>query len=468
MDESIRVLYVESDPQFRELTADSLTNANDAIDVRSRAHPDDAVPAIRDRDVDCVITDYEFDGATGLDLLDVAREESPNLPVILFTGTGSEEVASRAISAGITDYFQKTGRQKQYALLANRVENAVESSRRERERRRNQRQFEAIFEDPKLLVGLLETDGTVRDVNRTATKYVPASREDVVGEPFWETPWWTDELREEVKGWVEAAASGQYVGYETTHPNPGGREITVEGNFRPVTDGEGDVTAIVVSARDVTERRARERELKRQYERLDDFASFVSHDFQSPISTARGRLELARETGADEHVERAVDAVERIDRLRTDLAETLRSGEIVSDPTDVATEDVLADAWVAVDPPAAASVSVRESPELRADRDGLQRLLENFVRNSIEHGPADVEILVGSLDNGFYYEDSGPGIGPEHRDRVFSPGFSTKREENGTGMGLAGVRQIVLAHRWTLDIEDAQTLSGVRFEIHTE
>ncbi|WP_156105806.1 PAS domain-containing protein [Halobellus rufus] len=467
MDDPIRVLHVESDPQFRALTADSLTAVSDVIDVSSHPSPDGALSAIRDRDVDCLLTDYEFEGATGLELLEDVREEWPNLPVILFTGTGSEAVASRAISAGVTDYFQKTGRQKQYALLANRVEDAVESGRRERERRRNQRQFEAIFDDPNLLVGLLDPDGTVRDVNRTAAEYVPVDREEATGRTFWETAWWPETLRDDVREWVAAAAAGEYVDYEATHPNPGGRPITAEGSFRPVTDRNGTVTAIVVSARDVTESRRRERELQRQYERLDDFASFVSHDFQTPISTARGRLELARETDADEHLDRAIDAVERIDRLRSDLAETLRSGDIVSERTDVAIEDVVGDAWEAVDPPAAASVSVRESTALRADREALQRLLENFVRNSIEHGDADVNVLVGATDDGFYYEDSGPGIDPELREDVFTPGFSTKTRSDGTGMGLAGVHQIVLAHRWDIDVCDARTLSGARFEVQT-
>ncbi|WP_144900771.1 hybrid sensor histidine kinase/response regulator [Halobellus captivus] len=492
MDGPIRVLHVESDPQFRDLTVDSLQNATDSITVTALPHPDDAVRTLRERDVDCVVTDYEFTGTkgdeftgtkgdeftgtpgdelggtTGLDLLDAVHDVDPNIPVILFTGTGSEAVASRAISAGITDYFQKTGEQKQYALLANRIENAVESRSRERERRRSRRRFEAIFDDPNLLVGLLDTDGTLVDVNQTAIEYVRVSRDDVVGEDFCDTPWWADERRDDVREWVDAAAAGEYVEYESTHPNPRGRPITAEGYFRPVTDTEGTVTSIVVSARDVSERRAHERELERQYERLDDFANFVSHDFQTPISTAQGRLELARTTGDDEHIERALDAVERIDDLRSDLAETLRSGEIVSEPTEVPIADVFADAWSAVDPPEEASFSIREPLRVTADRDGLQRVFENFVRNSIEHGSTDVDVLVGPTDEGFAYEDSGPGVAPDVRERAFHPGFSTKRDDSGTGMGLASVHQIVLAHRWKIDVGDARTLGGARFEIHTE
>lgn len=86
-------------------------------------------------------------------------------------------------------------------------------------------------------------------------------------------------------------------------------------------------------------------------------------------------------------------------------------------------------------------------------------------RKPVEHGSDDVTIRVGRFDAGIYYEDGGPGIGPEHREQVFTPGFSTKSGDEGIGMGMASVRQIVLAHGWEIRIEDAEVLNGVRFEI---
>jgi PAS domain S-box-containing protein len=70
----------------------------------------------------------------GLEFLQIVREKYPDLPFILFTGQGSEEIASEAIAAGVTDYMQKGGGSDQYEVLSNRVQNAVE-------RYRTQQQF---------------------------------------------------------------------------------------------------------------------------------------------------------------------------------------------------------------------------------------------------------------------------------------------------------------------------------------
>ena len=57
--------------------------------------------------IDCIVSDYEMPGMDGLVFFDAVRAEHPNLPFILFTGQGSEELASTAISAGITDYMRE-------------------------------------------------------------------------------------------------------------------------------------------------------------------------------------------------------------------------------------------------------------------------------------------------------------------------------------------------------------------------
>ncbi|WP_226482579.1 PAS domain S-box protein [Natrinema amylolyticum] len=143
------------------------------------------------------------------------------------------------------------------------VRDIADRKERERALERTERRFEAIFEDPNILVGLLEPDGTVLDINGTAMEYVDADLEAVTGEPFWKTPWWGegDEVRADVERWVDRAADGEYVEFEADLTRPDGERYTLEGAFRPVTNDAGDVVSVIVSDRDVTERKERERQL---------------------------------------------------------------------------------------------------------------------------------------------------------------------------------------------------------------
>lgn len=135
---------------------------------------------------------------------------------------------------------------------------------REQDLRESERRLEALFNDPNILVGLLTPEGGVRDVNETAMEYVDASREELVGEPFWETPWFRGdpEVQNEVRDWVSRAAAGEYVEFEADLTTAVGEPLIVHGVFRPVTDEDGTVTSLLVSDRDITEQREYERELE--------------------------------------------------------------------------------------------------------------------------------------------------------------------------------------------------------------
>ena len=147
-----------------------------------------------------------------------------------------------------------------------------------RELERSERQFRAVFDDPTMLVGLLDPDGTLRQINETAFAYVDADRGSVVDAPFPETPWWADTPGKDVREWIDRAAAGEYVEYEAYLDGPDGRRRWVNGTFRPVTD-DGDVVSIVVSARGITERVEREQELERYKQFTDDLLDAVDDVF---------------------------------------------------------------------------------------------------------------------------------------------------------------------------------------------
>jgi DNA-binding NtrC family response regulator len=129
--QQIRVLHVDDDPEVTELTAAFLQREDERISVETATSADEGLQLLSESEIDCIVSDYEMPRKSGIEFLDSVTEDYPNLPFILYTGKGSEEVASEAISAGVTDYLQKESGTDDYALLSNRIIHAVESQQRE-------------------------------------------------------------------------------------------------------------------------------------------------------------------------------------------------------------------------------------------------------------------------------------------------------------------------------------------------
>lgn len=213
---------------------------------------------------------------------------------------------------------------------------------------------------------------------------------------------------------------------------------------------------------DVTHRERYRRELERQNERLDHFASVVSHDLRSPLTVASGRIELLRDDADDEHLTAVAGALERMETLIDDLLSLARQGQPVDDPRPVTMSVIAKRAWEMVHA-ADADLVVESDLDLLADPDRLQQLFENLFRNAVEHGDS-TRLRVGSLDDGdgFYVADDGVGIPAGERDDVFAFGYTSAHD--GTGFGLAIVAEIVDAHGWEITVTENQA-GGARFDI---
>jgi PAS domain S-box-containing protein len=225
---------------------------------------------------------------------------------------------------------------------------------------------------------------------------------------------------------------------------------------------DGDVIRIVGIARNMTEQVEREREMHRQNERLEEFAGIISHDLRSPLSVAEGCLELAQETCESDHLPRAVDAINRSQALIDDLLILARQDENVAEVHPIALTDTAQRSWQTVDTKQATlEFTFDAKATIEADQSRFRELFENLYRNAIEHGDNDVTVSVGTMNEGFYVADTGPGIPPSDREDVFKAGYSTS--EDGTGFGLRIVEQIADAHGWKITVTESNQ-GGARFE----
>jgi signal transduction histidine kinase len=307
------------------------------------------------------------------------------------------------------------------------------------------------FED--LHVGVIVVEnGTVVLCNEAAGEYLDMNREEVLGRPVEEA---LGGFRDAVTGETPLTVERDGVAYEVTRS----------------TVGVGGYTYLI---QDVTMRQER-LELQRKNERLDQFASVVSHDLRNPLTVILGHL---RHMEVDEDNQPHIDAIEesatRMENMIQDLLVLSRAGTTIEDLEHVSLADVAVESWeTAQTDDAELELTVNESTTVRADRDRLRHIFENLFRNAVDHNNLPLTIRVGLLEAnaetpgdsqqaGFFIEDDGDGIPPDERDTVFDYGYTTSDE--GTGFGLSIVTDVIAAHDWDIRIAESDE-GGARFEI---
>jgi PAS domain S-box-containing protein len=254
-----------------------------------------------------------------------------------------------------------------------------------------------------------------------------------------------------------SAEEGDSVRLEGTIERPDGTEVRIESNMAPLP-AEGDEFAGAVGiARDVTRRANRE-------EKLERFASVLSHDLRNPLNAAQAQLTLLRDAAdvESEHLETVEGLHERMANIIEDVLALAREGQRVTDPRPFDLDDVVEEAWTTAAGGADATLRVEGSlGRVEGDERRVRRLLENLFDNSIQHASESVRVCVVPLPTGFAVEDDGPGIPESERDQVFEYGYSTAEE--GTGFGLNIVAEIANAHDWEVTLTESDD-GGARFE----
>ncbi|AZH27117.1 PAS domain S-box protein [Haloplanus aerogenes] len=368
--------------------------------------------------------------------------------------------------------------------IFSQFQDITERIEREQQLERSTARLEALFENSPDMINVHDTDGNIIDPNPRLCERTGYDASELVDMKVWDVDARIDPA-EALAIWEEMAVGDRHR-LEGVYRHRDGSTFPVEIHLQRL-DLAGEDRFVVIS-RDISERKARERELQRQNERLEEFVGVVSHDLQNPLNVAGGRLDLAREEYDSEHLDAAARSLDRMDELIADLLKLARGGKRVNEIEPVALADVVEECWHNVATGDAALV-VETDRTIRADPGRLQHLLENLLQNSVGHGTTSsrrtehaddgvehssaeseanggrgdhVTITVGGLDDGFYVEDDGTGIPEEKRTAVFESGYSTAPD--GTGFGLAIVEEVVEAHGWSIQVTEGAD-GGARFEI---
>ena len=127
------------------------------------------------------------------------------------------------------------------------------------------RKYRAILDQTFEFIGLMTPEGTLVDANRSALKFAGIDEPEVLGKPFWETPWWTHsrEMQNRLRDAIKAAAGGEFIRFEATHLSASNRELHyIDFSLKPVMNENGEVIFLIPEGRDVTAQKQIEENLR--------------------------------------------------------------------------------------------------------------------------------------------------------------------------------------------------------------
>lgn len=249
--EDIAILFVDDDEDFLNLLGRKAESSDD-LNHFTCSNPEEAEKILEEKPIDCIVSDYKMSKMTGLELLEHIREKELHLPFILFTGKGSEEIASAAMSKGVTDYIVKKEGLNRFGVLENRIKNAVENRRSEQAAQRMlDRVTDAFF--------ALDDDWNFTYVNEEAVRLLQSSREKLIGESIWDVLPGTEDSKFGIK-YKQAMDNQEPVYFEGYYP-------TLDAWFS--VKAYPSETGLSVYFRDVTDSRKREKQLKRKVDQQE-------------------------------------------------------------------------------------------------------------------------------------------------------------------------------------------------------
>ena len=272
MNEILRILLIDDNPDDCLLTIRALRREFPDLQVEQITEAKGFAQALEAGDFDLAITDYQLRWSDGLAVLRAVRARWPDCPVIMFTATGSEEIAVEAMKNGLDDYVLKSP--KHFIRLPaavrsalKRAEDSIERKRAEEELRESEERYHSLFEG--VPAGLYRTmvGGQILDAN-------PALVE-MLGYPDWETllavnvtDLYVDpEDRQRWQALIER--EGVVRDFEVQWRRRGGTTIWVKDTARVVWAAEGRVLYYEGSLEDITERKRAEEEVRRHLERIE-------------------------------------------------------------------------------------------------------------------------------------------------------------------------------------------------------
>jgi PAS domain S-box-containing protein len=398
------------------------------------------------------------------------------------------------VETTIVPFLDEAGKPFQYLAIRFDI---TDRKQAEENLQQSEQKLRTIFDGTFSFIGLLTTEGILIEANRATLEAIDAELVDVMGQPFWQAPWWSHspQLQQKLQQAIVTAAAGELVRFEAEHILANGTSIFVDFSLKPVFDDTGKVVMLIPEGRDITERKLLEAQFLRaqRLESLGTLASGIAHDMNNiltPILAAAQILPLKlknpdRQTQqllqiSQESAKRGVDLVKQIlsfARGAEGEQTQIQIGYILTEVVKVARQTF----------PKSIQIDLSLARELQlvsGDATQLHQVLMNLLINARDAMPGggtltaeaenirvDRSYARMNLDakDGLYIlikiTDIGIGIPGEIIERIFDPFFTTKELGKGTGLGLSTVINIIKSHQGFVNVY-SEVGKGTSFRLY--
>ncbi len=345
--------------------------------------------------------------------------------------------------------------------------------------RDSEERFRTLVESSPNAVVMVDATGRMNQVNRQAESMFRYDRDQLIGqmvEVLVPARFHANHLGYRAGFVQQPQQRAMGAGRDLFAVRSDGTEFPVEIGLTPIHAADG--LFVLATITDITERKAREDELRRtalelarSNQDLEQFAHVASHDLQEPLRMIMGHIDVIRrrlegqlDEPTQQSLEFAVDGAKRMQSLIQDLlaySRVNRAGPELR-ATDMNQVFIVAmgNLKVAVEE-AHAVIHAAPLPTIQAENTQMVQLIQNLLGNAIKYSapgrPPEIDVGASQEKDGwrFWVTDNGIGIAPEHRERVFMifQRLHTREEYPGTGIGLAICKKIVERHGGRIWVE---------------
>jgi len=258
----ISVLYVDDEPALLEIAKLFLETSNEFI-VDTKTSAQEGLDLLKHHSFEAIISDYQMPGMDGIVFLKAVRERFGDIPFILFTGRGREEVVIDAINNGADFYLQKGGDpEAQFVELAHKIRQAVRRKQAEISLKESERRYRDVVEHQTEFISRFKPDGTHVFANEAYCRYFKKRVDEIIGHRF------VPSIPEEDQDLVRR----HFAAFTLDHPvaDIEHRVIMPDGSIRwhwwndhAIFDDAGRIIEYLSIGKDITDRKLAEEELKR-------------------------------------------------------------------------------------------------------------------------------------------------------------------------------------------------------------